>query len=812
MGALALISAALPTLPSGAAGEPTLQVVKEINTALGGDAVLLTARLSDSTLEAVEITFDVFTGPAAREDVIGEKSCRVESGQNACEVSIAANEQGSSLVRAWIGDENAAHDRTEGRLSSSKSGLLEPDAADDCQVEDQSGGLPVVGGGDSLCRPNDVAPIAGERPEPDGTDVVQIDWTTFTDARLDCDDSDPTDGEDAEYQRAPSERTERYTCTLTTLDGRPIDNAYIDGERIGGDLGLTTTAGKADFNDFCRTGDSAPGTCQGTLSVPENGALGFADVCFWAEASAAEVRNDAFKDTGVDNDGGGCDSEPFDKPETPPLDVTDVVRLDIDNPRASGLDVTPESQTKAQGSTFTVEAKVFDQFGDAFTAAVPVGFEVFAGSPVDNDGNTPSSPDARCDTGSAGTCTVTFGPQNGLGFDLACAWIGTAPADDKVIGDGRDGSCGDEIPTDSTADDGAPFPTDDALDMVRFVARSQPAVAVVSPAQERQGMNTVLRVTGAGFDEGARITLGGDNVKVGLTRYGNSTLVEADVTIGPGASVGPRDVTVTNPDKGTVTCAGCFRIVGQGYWMVATDGGIFNFGDAAFAGSTGDQSLNQPIVTMAATPSGQGYWLAASDGGIFAFGDAPFLGSAGNLQLAKPVVAMAATPSGQGYWLVGSDGGVFPFGDARFYGSTARLTLAKPIIGITATPNGRGYWLVASDGGIFGFGEARFFGSTGDIRLNQPIVAMSATRSGKGYWLVAADGGIFSYGDAVFHGGTGDLSLNKPIVGSATTPSGNGYWLVASDGGIFGFGDAGFHGSTGNLSLNRPIVGLAARR
>jgi hypothetical protein len=30
---------------------------------------------------------------------------------------------------------------------------------------------------------------------------------------------------------------------------------------------------------------------------------------------------------------------------------------------------------------------------------------------------------------------------------------------------------------------------------------------------------------------------------------------------------------------------------------------------------------------MAATPDGRGYWLVASDGGIFTFGDAPFFGS-----------------------------------------------------------------------------------------------------------------------------------------------------------------------------------------
>src|SRR5687768_6830267 len=64
--------------------------------------------------------------------------------------------------------------------------------------------------------------------------------------------------------------------------------------------------------------------------------------------------------------------------------------------------------------------------------------------------------------------------------------------------------------------------------------------------------------------------------------------------------------------------------VGAGYWLVASDGGIFDFGDAGFFGSTGAIPLNRPIVGMAATPTGRGYWLVASDGGIFDFGDADF--------------------------------------------------------------------------------------------------------------------------------------------------------------------------------------------
>src|SRR5436853_372295 len=123
--------------------------------------------------------------------------------------------------------------------------------------------------------------------------------------------------------------------------------------------------------------------------------------------------------------------------------------------------------------------------------------------------------------------------------------------------------------------------------------------------------------------------------------------------------------------------------------------------------------LSRRMVGLAPPPPGQGYWLVASDGGIFSFGDASFRGSTGSMQLNKPIVGMAATPTGGGYWLVASDGGVFSFGDAGFFGSMGGTPLAKPIVGMATTPTGNGYWLVASDGGVFSFGDAAFLGSLG---------------------------------------------------------------------------------------------------
>ena len=245
---------------------------------------------------------------------------------------------------------------------------------------------------------------------------------------------------------------------------------------------------------------------------------------------------------------------------------------------------------------------------------------------------------------------------------------------------------------------------------------------------------------------------------------------------------------------------------GQGYWLVASDGGIFTFGDAGFFGSTGGPpALDQPVVSMVPTADRLGYWLVAADGGIFTFGDAGFFGSLGGQGLSD-IVGMAVTPDEQGYWMVASDGQVYTFGDAGDYGSAGSVSDA--IVGMAATPSGDGYWLVGRDGEVYQFGGAVHYGSMGGQSLFRPVVGMAVTPSGNGYWLVASDGGIFTFGDAGFYGSTGGQTLDQPVVGMTATPSGDGYWLVAGDGGIFTFGDAGFYGSTGGQSLDAGVVGM----
>jgi ribosomal protein L24E len=94
--------------------------------------------------------------------------------------------------------------------------------------------------------------------------------------------------------------------------------------------------------------------------------------------------------------------------------------------------------------------------------------------------------------------------------------------------------------------------------------------------------------------------------------------------------------------------------------------------------------LNGPVLGSVATPTGKGYYMVASDGGIFAF-DAPFRGSMGATKLNKPVVGMVRY--GDGYLMVGADGGIFNFSSLPFSGSLGDKPPASPVVAVAALPS-----------------------------------------------------------------------------------------------------------------------------
>ncbi len=166
----------------------------------------------------------------------------------------------------------------------------------------------------------------------------------------------------------------------------------------------------------------------------------------------------------------------------------------------------------------------------------------------------------------------------------------------------------------------------------------------------------------------------------------------------------------------------------NGYWLDASDGGVFAYGDTQFygsipglglhpAGSGLPNSLNAPIVGMVPSIDDGGYFMVASDGGVFAFGDAHFAGSCPGIGgCSGSAVAVMPDHSGNGYWLVTSTGSVYTFGDAPYFGAPGHGTVTSAV----ATPDGEGYWVLLGNGQVYNYGNAGNLGSPPVVELQPP--------------------------------------------------------------------------------------------
>ncbi len=260
----------------------------------------------------------------------------------------------------------------------------------------------------------------------------------------------------------------------------------------------------------------------------------------------------------------------------------------------------------------------------------------------------------------------------------------------------------------------------------------------------------------------------------------------------------------------TSTTTGSVQVPSRsGYWMVGTDGRVYNFGAA---NAYGDASLatGASAVDLEPTPTGSGYWIVDDAGTVYAKGDAKTLGNVDKSLLrpsaAEVITSLSSTKSGNGYWIFTSLGRVIPFGDAAFHGDMRDTKLNGAVLDSIATASGNGYYMVGSDGGIFSFGDAAFKGSMGGKTLNKPVQSLVPDGDGAGYWLVASDGGIFAF-DAPFKGSMGEVKLNRPVTGMVRY--GDGYLMVGEDGGIFSFSTKQFVGSLGDNPPAKPITSVA---
>ena len=84
-----------------------------------------------------------------------------------------------------------------------------------------------------------------------------------------------------------------------------------------------------------------------------------------------------------------------------------------------------------------------------------------------------------------------------------------------------------------------------------------PEVSAVSPNQGNQGQTLDVIITGSHLDTATSVSFG-SGVSVNSFQADSSSQITANITIDGAASAGPRDVSVTNPDRDR-HAGGCFH-------------------------------------------------------------------------------------------------------------------------------------------------------------------------------------------------------------------------------------------------------------
>ena len=346
---------------------------------------------------------------------------------------------------------------------------------------------------------------------------------------------------------------------------------------------------------------------------------------------------------------------------------------------ASGTISFSSNDTTAEQVTFTATDTT-----DNVTVTQTVGVTFTPGVPQVSQSTVQASPTTvPADGSTASTITVTLDDHNGNavpGVTVALAALSGSSVISPAAGAMTDAS-GNAVfkVTDTTAEE-VRYRATDSTDSLPLVGEEVEVTFGTPPPTAPSVADSDLVASGATVPADGHSTATLElilNDNDGLPLSGKAvTLVPSSVdaivspATGSTGSDGIATFTVSDTKAETVT-------------FTATDitdntplnglGVSVTFTPVASSVSTSAMSgpLNKPVVGMAATPDGNGYWLVASDGGIFNYGDAGFYGSTGSIQLNKPIVGMAATPDGKGYWLGASDGGVFNYGDAGFFGSPA---------------------------------------------------------------------------------------------------------------------------------------------
>jgi hypothetical protein len=89
---------------------------------------------------------------------------------------------------------------------------------------------------------------------------------------------------------------------------------------------------------------------------------------------------------------------------------------------------------------------------------------------------------------------------------------------------------------------------------------ANPTATSLTPPTRARGTAGIHTIEGTGFVSGASVVVSGGGVTPSNVIVNSATQITVTLTVTPGALLGPRNVTVTNLDSGTGTCAGCLTV------------------------------------------------------------------------------------------------------------------------------------------------------------------------------------------------------------------------------------------------------------
>ncbi len=103
-----------------------------------------------------------------------------------------------------------------------------------------------------------------------------------------------------------------------------------------------------------------------------------------------------------------------------------------------------------------------------------------------------------------------------------------------------------------------------------LIISNKPTITNLAPNSLHQGrQNEDIVITGTNFQTGAVVSFSGTGITINSTTVNSSTQITVNISISYGASLGTRNVVVTNPDGGSFTLTGGFSITKGNYVYVA---------------------------------------------------------------------------------------------------------------------------------------------------------------------------------------------------------------------------------------------------